>query len=159
MAKAQKTNAMRILDQYGVDYQEYGYDVSDGKIDGVSVAAKIGEEASCVFKTLVTQAASSQIYVFVIPVHKELSLKLAAKACGEKSVSMLPQAKLLATTGYVHGGCTALGMKKQFPVFLEKSALEQDHIVVSAGKIGQQIRLAPADYISATGANVAPLTT
>ena len=112
---------------------------------GTEVAAALGEDPARVFKTLVTQGASGGHYVFVIPVAEELDLKKAAKAVGEKSIAMLPQKELLPLTGYLHGGCSPIGMKKPFPTVLHQSAAEQESIYVSAGKVGFQVEVAPAD--------------
>lgn len=153
-----KTNAMRILDSEKIPYEVFTYDTKDGALDGVSVAGKTGQAVETVFKTLVTEAPSRQNYVFVIPVAKELDLKKAAKACGEKSISMIKQAKLLPLTGYVHGGCTVMGMKKAFPAYVDKSAEAMEKLVVSAGKVGMQIRLQVMDYMRVTDAEFAELT-
>lgn len=124
---------------------------------GAEIASILGEEASCVFKTLVTVGASKQHYVFVIPVEAELDLKKAAKAAGEKAISMIKQKELLPLTGYVHGGCSPIGMKKAFPTFLHKSAEGLEHIYVSAGRLGHQIEIAPADLIKMVGCQLAEL--
>ena len=153
----EKTNVMRILDQKKVAYTPHHYAHPDGAVDGVSVAALIDRDPSCVCKTLVTQGASKKYYVFVIPVGRELDLKAAARAAGEKSIEMLKQAQLLPLTGYVHGGCSPVGMKKQFPTVLDESAQAQPTILVSAGKIGQQIELAPADLCALCKAGTADL--
>ncbi len=147
----QKTNAMRILDSKKIAYTVTEYDTADGKIDGVSVAEKVGRDPSTVYKTLVTQS-QREIIVFVIPVNRELDLKKAARCSARKNIDMLPLKQLFPTTGYVHGGCTALGMKKSFPVYLEEAALLSPEITVSAGKVGMQITLKTEDYIKACGA-------
>lgn len=156
--KAFKTNVMRILDAAGVPYLPHTYDHSDGAIDGVSVAAKLGQRVEQVFKTLVTQGNSKQYYVFVIPVAKELSLKAAAQAVGEKSVAMIPVKEINRVTGYIRGGCSPVGMKKAYPTVFDLSALDQPTVMVSAGKIGCQIEAAPSDLIAFLGARTAPLT-
>ena len=138
----EKTNVMRLLDQKKIAYTPHFYD--PGTTDGVSVAAMTGEDPACVFKTLVTEGASKRNYVFVIPVCCELELKLAAKAVGEKSIAMIRQAQLQPLTGYVHGGCSPVGMKKQYPTVFHETAEIVDTIMVSAGKIGYQVELAPA---------------
>ena len=153
-----KTNAMRILDSAKIKYEVFTYDTKDGALDGVSVARKTGNDPDAVFKTLVTESPSRNNYVFVIPVGNELDLKLCAKACGEKSIAMIKQAKLLPLTGYVHGGCTVMGMKKPFPVYLDESALLLDKLIVSAGKVGMQLKLSVDDYIRITNAETADLT-
>ena len=126
-------------------------------MDGVSVAAAVGKDVSQVFKTLVTRGASKKNYVFVVPVAMELDLKAAAKAAGEKSIEMIRQAELLPLTGYVHGGCSPLGMKKQFPTFIDASAQEQETMMVSAGKIGAQVELKPDDLATLARARFAPV--
>jgi Cys-tRNA(Pro)/Cys-tRNA(Cys) deacylase len=138
-----KTNAIRILDAKKIAYEVLTYENQDGKIDGVSVAEKIGRNPLEVFKTLVSQGASKNIYVFVIPVEAELDLKKAAKAAGEKNIEMIPVKDILKWTGYIRGGCSPIGMKKEYKTFLDESCLELERMVVSAGKIGVQIVLAP----------------
>ena len=142
--KTEKTNVMRLLEQKGIPYTPHDYRAS-GAVGGTEVAAALGEDPARVFKTLVTVGASGGYYVFVIPVAEELDLKKAAKAVGEKSIAMLPQKELLPLTGYLHGGCSPIGMKKPFPTVLHQSAAEQESIYVSAGKVGFQAELAPAD--------------
>ena len=156
--KEDKTNVMRMLDKAGVAYSAHTYAHEDGAIDGVSVAAKLGQDPARVFKTLVTKGAGGGFFVFVIPVAAELDLKKAARAVGEKSVSMLPVAQLLGATGYVRGGCSPLGMKKAFPTVLDASALAQPTVCVSAGRIGFQVELAPGDLARLARAAAAPLT-
>lgn len=153
MAKANKTtktNAIRLLDQQSVPYSLHEYNVVDGQIDGVSVANKIGQPVEMVFKTLVASAGPSKVYVFLIPVDKELDLKAAAKSAGEKKVELIPVKDLLGLTGYIRGGCSPLGMKKLFPTFIDLSAKSLDEMIVSAGKIGMQIQLKPTDLIANT---------
>jgi len=150
-----KTNAMRILDSKKVQYQTYSYEINDGKIDGVSVANKIGKEPEMVYKTLVSITPSKSIYVFVIPVEKELDLKLAAKVAGEKKLELLPVKDLLTNTGYVRGGCSPIGMKKQFPTIIEQSADQLTEIIVSGGKIGIQLQLNVNDLIQTTRSKLA----
>ena len=150
MAKAKdkdnKTNVMRLLEQAGIPYTPHTYD-PEGPTDGVSVAASLGQDPECVFKTLVTRGASGAYYVFDIPVAENLDLKKAAKAVGEKSIAMLPQKELLGLTGYVHGGCSPVGMKKQYPTVLHETALLFDTINISGGKIGVDIELPPQALI------------
>lgn len=141
----EKTNVMRYLEQKKVVYTPHWYACPDGAVDGISVAALLGKDAGTVFKTLVTQGASKKYYVFVLPVQRELDLKAAAKAAGEKSIQMLRQAELLPLTGYVHGGCSPLGMKKPLTTFLDQSAQALETVTVSAGRIGAQVELSPAD--------------
>ena len=128
-------------------------------MDGGTVAQRIGADPARVFKTLVTQGKSRAYYVFVIPVLKELNLKAAAASVGEKSVEMIPQKELLKTTGYIHGGCSPVGMKKQFKTVIDVSALEQERICVSAGRIGFQVDLDPRELIRAVGADTAEIAT
>ena len=140
-----RTNVARLLEAAGIVCVEHRYDIADGAIDAVSVARKLGEPVEQVFKTLVTVGASRNHYVFVIPVMRELDLKKAAKAAGEKSVAMIRQKDLLPLTGYVHGGCSPVGMKKAFPTFIHESAEKEDQIFVSAGKVGFQVGVNPKD--------------
>ncbi|MBR0081582.1 MAG: Cys-tRNA(Pro) deacylase [Clostridia bacterium] len=157
MAKEQKTNAMRILEQMGVAFTHTEYE-ADEFTDGAATADRLGLEHEQVFKTLVTVGADRNHYVFVIPVDESLDLKKCAKAVGVKSVSMLPQKELFPLTGYVRGGCTAIGMKKRFVTRLDETALLFDQIYVSAGRIGCQLCLRPDDFIRAAGAEYADLT-
>ena len=147
-----KTNAMRMLEQEKVAYTFHEYPHDDGAIDGLAVAGKLGQDPARVFKTLVTQGASRAFYVFVIPVAAELDLKKAARAVGEKSVAMLHVADLLKTTGYIRGGCSPVGMKKRFVTVVDASAENWPTIMVSAGRIGAQVELRPADLLAVTGA-------
>ena len=140
MAKG-KTNAMRILDAAKVPYEMMSYEVKDGKIDGISVAEKIGKEPAIVYKTLVAQGTSRGIYVFVIPVTEELSLKKAAVATGEKKVEMIAVKDIQKLTGYIRGGCSPVGMSKKYPTFIHEEAQNKETIIVSGGKIGVQIVL------------------
>ncbi|MDE5977179.1 MAG: Cys-tRNA(Pro) deacylase [Turicibacter sp.] len=151
-----KTNAMRILDQHKINYQLFTYEVDDA-IDGISVANKIGRDQDEVFKTLVTRASSKQIYVFVIPVAKELDLKKAAKVVQEKKMEMIPVSEINKLTGYIRGGCSPVGMKKSYPTILDESAAVLPSFIVSGGKIGLQLELHPHDLkkvISVTFASV-----
>ncbi|MBD9225291.1 MAG: Cys-tRNA(Pro) deacylase [Clostridiales bacterium] len=154
--KEEKTNVMRTLEQKKIPYTAHSYD-PDGPIDGVSVAQTLGQPAERVFKTLVTKAASGAYYVFDIPVAENLDLKKAAKAVGEKSIAMLPQKELLGLTGYVHGGCSPVGMKKQFPTVFHKTALGYDTVCVSAGKIGAQVECDPKALIDLLRAKTADI--
>ena len=144
MKKQEKTNVMRLLEQHGVAYESHCY-VGTGALSGTEIAAALGQDPAHVFKTLVTVGRSGKNYVFVVPVARELELRKAAQAVGEKSVAMLPQKQLLPLTGYVHGGCSPIGMKKPFPTVLDESALMHDTILFSAGKIGYQVELKPSD--------------
>ncbi|EKN69231.1 ybaK/ebsC protein [Neobacillus bataviensis LMG 21833] len=152
-----KTNAMRILDAKKVNYGMLTYENKDGKIDGISVAEKIGRDVKEVFKTLVAQGHSKAIYVFVIPVAEELDLKKAAKAAGEKNVEMIPVKDIQKWTGYIRGGCSPIGMKKDYKTFIDETSLQIDSIIVSAGKIGVQIVLAPGDLKELTKAEIIDL--
>lgn len=156
--KEQKTNVMRILDQKKIKYTPHEYPHGDSPVDGVTVASIIGRDPACVFKTLVTEGAKGANYVFVIPVARELDLKKAAKAVGEKSIAMIHVSKITPLTGYVRGGCSPVGMKKLFKTVFDASALEQETIIVSAGKIGAQIECVPAELISLVRGSTADLT-
>lgn len=142
MAKEIKTNAMRILDKNKVSYDIINY-TCDEFIDGLHTAEKTGAPVSQSFKTLVMQGKSRQYYVFVIPIAEEVDLKAAAKAVGEKSLEMLPVKDILTVTGYVRGGCSPLGMKKQFPTIIDQSADSYEKIYISGGRIGTTIIVAP----------------
>ncbi|MFJ7752732.1 Cys-tRNA(Pro) deacylase [Peribacillus muralis] len=154
---ASKTNAMRILDNHSIEYGMMSYDARDGKIDGITVAEKIGKDPESVFKTLVTHSGPQQLYVFVIPVATELDMKKAAKAAGVKKMEMLAVKDLQKNTGYIRGGCSPIGMKKQYPTFIDESASNLPEIIVSAGRIGTQIILNPADFLEITQAESVPL--
>ncbi len=146
-----KTNAIRILEKQNIPFEVQEYTVEDGDLSGVGVARKINEQPENVFKTLVCKGKVEH-YVFVIPAQEELDLKKAAKVAKEKNMEMIPQKSLLSTTGYVHGGCSPIGMKKQFATFIDGSAKEKPYFIVSAGKIGMQIKLPPlalAEFIQA----------
>lgn len=147
MAKAEKTNVMRLLDSKKIPYTVHYYGDTDA-VSGTEVAAVLGEATEKVFKTLVTVGRSKQHYVFIIPVEQELDLKKAAAASEEKSIEMIKAKELLPLTGYIHGGCSPMGMKKQFPSFMDDSARLLDTVCVSAGKIGFQVELSP-DSLSA----------
>ncbi len=144
MAKDDKTNVMRVLDGKKINYKSHMYE-PDATMSGEEIAAILGEDADKVFKTLVTQGKSNQYYVFVIPVKRELDLKKAAKAVSEKSISMIPQKELLPLTGYVHGGCSPIGMKKSFPTTIHETAKDFEEIFFSAGKVGYQVEVAVKD--------------
>jgi Cys-tRNA(Pro)/Cys-tRNA(Cys) deacylase len=152
----EKTNVMRILEQKKIPYTPHTYDAS--VTDGVSVAALIGKSDEQVFKTLVTSANSGEYFVFVIPVADSLDLKKAAKAVSVKAVAMLKQKELLPLTGYVHGGCSPVGMKKPFVTVLDETAQLFDTIVVSAGKVGCQVEVGPSELSALVGAEFADVT-
>lgn len=140
----EKTNVMRLLEQKKVTYTVHQLENAEG-LTGVKIAEMLGEDPEGAFKTLVTTGSPRKYYVFVIPVAEELDLKKAAKAAGEKSIAMLPQKELLPLTGYVHGGCSPVGMKKLFKTFVHCSAKERCTICFSAGKVGMQVETAPQD--------------
>ena len=154
--KEEKTNVMRTLEQKKIAYTPHEYP-ADGPVDGVSVAAYLNQDPEQVFKTLVTKGAGGGYYVFDIPVAENLDLKKAAKAVGEKSIAMLPQEELLPLTGYVHGGCSPVGMKKQFPTVFHETALDYDTIYISGGRIGAQVELAPRALLELLGASTADI--
>lgn len=131
---------MRTLERLNIPFQDYCY-LSSGAISGVEVAQALGKDPAKTFKTLVTIAKSKSYYVFMIPVAEELDLKKAASAAGEKAIEMLKAKELLPLTGYVHGGCSPIGMKKQFKTFIHETAAQYDVICFSAGKIGYQVEL------------------
>ena len=139
-----KTNVMRILDKQKINYTPHFYDTKDGSIDGIAVAEKIGKPCDVVFKTLVTRF-ERDFFVFVVPVDKELNLKKCAKAVGKKTVEMIRVDEINKATGYIRGGCSPIGMKKQYVTVVDESALLCDTITFSAGKIGTQVELSPND--------------
>lgn len=153
----EKTNVMRTLDKKKIPYSRYCYADTDA-ISGADVAEVLGQDPDRVFKTLVTLGKSRRNYVFIIPVNRELDLKKAAKAAGEKSVEMVRSKELLALTGYIHGGCSPIGMKKYFPTFIDKSAENIEKFCVSAGKIGYQIELSLEDLRKVIRVETAELT-
>ena len=152
-----KTNAMRILDKAKIDYRHYTYEHEDNAIDGVSVAMKLHQDPARVFKTLVTKGHSKEYYVFVIPVAKELRLKEAAKAVGEKSVEMIPVKEINKVTGYIRGGCSPIGMKKQYRTVLDSSCEQHETIFFSGGKIGFQIEMNPMELKELIHAQCVPI--
>ena len=156
MKKEPKTNVMRLLESQKIPYESRHYE-PDPAMTGEQIAGVLGENPDQVFKTLVTEGRSGAHYVFVIPVCKELDLKKAASACGEKSVGMIKQKDLLPLTGYVHGGCSPVGMKKQFPTYIHRSVSGFDRMFVSAGQVGCQICVSPDDLIRVVSAYLADL--
>ena len=158
MKKEDKTNVMRVLEQHKIAYKPHEYPHGKDAVDGVSVAELLGQNPDQVFKTLVARGKSGGFHVFVIPVAKELDLKKAAKAAGEKSVEMVHVKELLGLTGYVRGGCSPVGMKKQLRTVFASQALAQETILVSAGKIGYQVEVAPQALIALVRAGTAELT-
>lgn len=159
MAKKQaKTNAVRLMEQKKITHELFEYTTEDGAaVDGITVATKIGQPVEHVYKTLIATAGKGKYFVFVIPVAVELNLKAAAKAVGEKKVELIPVKELLGLTGYVRGGCSPIGMKKLFPTFIEQAAETLNYMIVSAGKIGMQIKLAPTDLAKASNAQFASI--
>ena len=159
MGKEAKTNAMRMLERAKITYTAHEYPHEEGQaVDGATVARLTGQDPARVFKTLVTQGADRNYYVFVVPVLAELDLKKAAKAAGVKSVAMIHVADINKVTGYIRGGCSPVGMKKQYVTVFDESALAREKIYVSAGRIGLQVCCAPAELIRAARARTAPLT-
>ena len=159
MAKEAKTNAMRMLERAKIAYIAHEYPHEEGQaVDGASVARLTGQDPAQVFKTLVTQGADRNYYVFVVPVLAELDLKKAAKAAGVKSVAMIHVADINKVTGYIRGGCSPVGMKKQFATVYDESCLDKPTIMVSAGRIGTQIAGSPADLLRLSRGKTAPIT-
>ena len=150
MKKEEKTNVCRVLDSKKIEYTLHTFE-ADPTLTGEQIAGILGEPAEKVFKTLVTVGKTGQHYVFVVPVAEELDLKKAAKAAGEKSIDMIKQKELLPLTGYVHGGCSPIGMKKPFPTFVHETAMQYEKMFVSAGKVGYQIEVAPSDLLNVVG--------
>lgn len=156
MKKEEKTNVMRVLEGKKIAYESHSYE-PDATMSGEEIANILKEDSRKVFKTLVTQGKTGAYYVFVVPVEAELDLKKAAKAAGEKAIAMIKQKDLLPLTGYVHGGCSPIGMKKQFTTFIHETAIGYDRVFVSAGKVGFQIELSPEDLISVASCTVADI--
>ena len=158
MAKETKTNVMRVLEQQAIPYQAHYYAHEEGvAVDGVTVAQTLGQDVEQVFKTLVARGASKGVYVFVIPVAESLDLKKAARAVGEKSIEMVHVKEIQALTGYIRGGCSPVGMKKQYPTVFHETAEIVDTIMVSGGRIGSQVALDPAALLALVGAATADL--
>ena len=158
MKKQEKTNVMRILDQKKINYNSYDYRGTNA-VSGMEVATSLNENPNKVFKTLVTVAKSKINYVFVVPVNKELDLKKAAKAVGEKSVEMIKSKELLPLTGYIHGGCSPIGMKKQFKTVIDKSATNFETFIFSGGKIGYQVEVTLDDLKKVIDYSLEDITT
>lgn len=148
----QKTNAMRFLDDLDINYDILEYNASDGKIDGISVAEKIGYSLDMVYKTLVLKGEN--IFVCIVPVQEEIDLKAMAKAIKEKKVEMIHVKDILTLTGYVRGGCSPFAMKKKYPTYIQEDIILQDEIIVSGGKIGMQIKLKVEDFLKVSEAQV-----
>lgn len=159
MKKIEKTNAARLLDKAGVRYETVEYTVDPENLAADHVAAELGEPIEQVFKTLVLRGDRTGLIVCVVAGNREVDLKKAAKVSGNKKVEMIPMKELLPNTGYIRGGCTAIGMKKQYPTFISEEAQDFDTIYVSAGKRGLQLRLAPADLAAVVGAEFADIAT
>ena len=153
----EKTNVMRLLEQAKIEYTPHYYDPDC--TDGEGIARLLGEDPDCTFKTLVTTDGKKNYFVFVIPVNKALHLKKAAKAAGVKSIAMILQKELLPLTGYIHGGCSPIGMKKKFPTFIDETCILYDRMLCSAGKVGTQIEIHVEDLLRYTEAQTADLTT
>ena len=149
---------MRILDKAGVSYNTYTYDPRDGLVDGISVAEKVGKPVEQVYKTLVTQGTSKEYYVFVIPVAEELDLKAAARTVSEKSIEMIKITDINKITGYVRGGCSPIGMKKEYKTVVDSSCKGLNTIIVSAGKIGYQIEISPKDLMELINCRIDNIT-
>ena len=149
-----KTNAVRLLEASNLLLDALEYPIEDGLIDAVSMAKKLNKPAEQVFKTLVTVGKPKSYYVFIIPGPYELDLKLAAKAAGEKAIEMIPQKELLPLTGYIHGGCSPVGMKKLFPTFLDETAILYDKIYVSGGKVGLSVGVNPENLMEFLGGSI-----
>ena len=157
--KEEKTNVMRVLEQRGIPYTPHTYEHEEGvAVDGVTVARSLGQDPECVFKTLVARGASKGVYVFVIPVADNLDLKKAAKAVKEKSIELVSVKEINGLTGYVRGGCSPVGMKKHYPTVFHETAEIVDTIMVSAGKIGYQVELAPDALMELVEADTADIT-
>ena len=157
--KEEKTNVMRVLEQRGIPYTPHTYEHEEGvAVDGVTVARSLGQDPECVFKTLVARGASKGVYVFVIPVADNLDLKKAAKAVKEKSIELVAVKEINGLTGYVRGGCSPVGMKKHYPTIFHETAEIVDTIMVSAGKIGYQVELAPDALMELVEADTADIT-
>ena len=153
----EKTNVLRLLDNAGIPYRALEYSGADGRIDALSIAEKTGIPPEQCFKTLVTENPAHEHFVFVIPATAGLDLKKAARVSGSKSIAMILQKTLLPLTGYIHGGCSPVGMKKQFPTFIEETAQLYDTIGVSGGRIGLTVVIDPLDLATFTGAQFADL--
>ena len=158
MKNISKTNALRLAESAGLQFATYEYDTSDNQIDANSVARKIGRNPDEVFKTLVTQAPGKEYFVFILPATGELDLKKAAKVSGKKSIEMIASKELLPLTGYVHGGCSPVGMKKLFPTFIDETAILYDTICVSGGRVGLNIAVNPEKLANLINAKFADIT-
>ena len=156
--KIEKTNAARLLDRAKIAYELVPYEVDENNLAATHVAEQLGEPIERVYKTLVLRGDRTGHFVCIVQGDREVDLKAAAKVSGNKSAEMIPMKELLPTTGYIRGGCTAIGMKKRFPTYIHQSCLEHEFIYISAGVRGLQIRIAPTDLISFVGAEVAEIS-
>ena len=157
MVAVDKTNALRILTSANIAFTTREYDVADGEISGVAVARKMGQEPERVFKTLVAQGKTTGLHVFIIPCNMELDLKKAARSAGDKYAEMIKARDLEPQAGYIHGGCSPIGMKKRLPTYIDETALLYDTIHVSGGRVGLQVELSPDDLAKLTGATFCDL--
>jgi Cys-tRNA(Pro)/Cys-tRNA(Cys) deacylase len=155
--KIQKTNAARLLDQHKIKYGLIPYQVDESDLSAIHIAEQLDEPIECVFKTLVLKGDKSGYFVCVVPGDKEVDLKKAAKASGNKNCAMIPMKDLLPVTGYIRGGCSPLGMKKRFPIFIHETAINYPFIYISAGVRGLQLKLSPQDLISYCSLTIAHL--
>ena len=157
MGKIEKTNAARLLDKAGITYELIPYEVDESNLAAEHVAEQLGQNIEQVFKTLVLRGDKNGLFVCVIPGNFEVDLKVAAKISGNKNCDLIPMKELLPNTGYIRGGCTPIGMKKPYPTFIHESALLYDHIFISAGLRGLQLRISPQDLLDFTGAEIYPI--
>lgn len=157
MGKIEKTNAARLLDKAGIPYDLIPYTVDESNLAAGHVAEELGENIEQVFKTLVLRGDKNGLFVCVIPGNFEVDLKVAAKISGNKNCDLIPMKELLPLTGYIRGGCSPIGMKKPYPTFIHESALLYDHIYISAGLRGLQLRISPQDLLDFTGAEIYPI--
>lgn len=155
--KINKTNAARLLDKAKIPYELIPYEVDESDLSAIHVAESLGEDIACVFKTLVLQGDRTKYFVCVIPGDKEVDLKMAARASGNKKCDLIPMKELLPLTGYIRGGCTPIGMKKPFPTFIHETCLQFEHIYISAGQRGLQLKLSPKALIKEVNAEVCAL--
>jgi Cys-tRNA(Pro)/Cys-tRNA(Cys) deacylase len=157
MGKIEKTNAARLLDKADIAYELIPYTVDESNLAAEHVAEELGEDIEQVFKTLVLRGDKNGLFVCVIPGNFEVDLKVAAKISGNKNCDLIPMKELLPLTGYIRGGCSPIGMKKPFPTFIHESALLHDHIYISAGVRGLQLKISPQDLIEFVGAEIYPI--
>lgn len=157
MGKIEKTNAARLLEKAGITYELIPYTVDESNLAAEHVAQELGEDIEQVFKTLVLRGDKNGLFVCVIPGNFEVDLKVAAKISGNKNCDLIPMKELLPLTGYIRGGCSPIGMKKPFPTFIHESALLHDHIYISAGVRGLQLKISPQDLIEFVGAEIYPI--